>query len=139
MVSGRFHLAANESSGEDPWPALYLALDLAVSIGEVQRNLSTGDWDSIQLTEIAVDLEAVVDCRDLVGIGIDPELLFDDWDFSAGQAVARAVRDAGAEGMLVPSATRLGDNLILFPNRLRTGSTLTVVRTVEPDLTKAPR
>lgn len=93
----------------------------------------------VRFTEIPVDLEAVADCRDLIALGVDPDALFDDWDVSTGQALALATRDAGAEGLLVPSATRLGDNLILFLDRLRPGSALTIVRTVDPDLTKAPR
>jgi hypothetical protein len=38
------------------------------------------------------------------------------------------------EGLLVRSATRLGDNLILFPDNLRAGSRIEVVPSRDPRL-----
>jgi RES domain-containing protein len=41
------------------------------------------------------------------------------------QAIGRAAFDTGLEGLLVPSAAdRVGENLVLFPGRLRLGSRL---------------
>lgn len=139
ITPGRFHVVRAESRNQPGWPALYTALDLAVALGEIVRSDPGERLKQFRFTEIQIALEHVADCRNLQTLGIDPDLLFDDWDFSTGQALAWTVHDAGGEGMLVPSATRLGDNLIVFPDRLRTGSTLEVVRTVDPDLTKGPR
>ena len=47
--------------------------------------------------------------------------------------------DLGVEGMLVPSATGLGDNLIVFSDLIRPGSVLVEVRSIDPNLIKAPK
>jgi RES domain-containing protein len=60
------------------------------------------------------------------------ELLDEDWeaiqasgDESWTQAIGRGCREAGFEGILVPSARhRSGKNIVIFPERLATGSTL---------------
>jgi len=121
------------------WPALYMSLDLGASLGEIVRRGADVDLNEIRFTEIEVALATVADCRNLSALGVDPVALFDDWDYSAGQALANAVRQAGSEGMLVPSASRVGDNLIVFPDLLRPTSTLTIVRTVDPKLIKDAR
>lgn len=101
--------------------------------------MSRGDWDSVRLTQIAVTASEIVDLRSISADEARQVGLFDDWNYESGHVLARAVRETGAEGMLVASATRIGDSLILFPDMLRPGSEMTVVRTVDPDLTKAPR
>lgn len=116
-----------------------MSLDLGASLGEIIRRGADVDLNEIRFTEIDVALAAVADCRDLSALGLAPVILFDDWDYSAGQALAHAVRQAGAEGMLVPSASRAGDNLVVFPDLLRPASTINVVRTVDPQLIKGPR
>jgi RES domain len=58
----------------------------------------------------------------LVGaLGLTPADLADDVDYRAPQALAAAAMAAGAEALLVPSVTGLGDNLIVFTAR-RSGS-----------------
>jgi len=42
--------------------------------------------------------------------------------------------DAGAEAILVPSATRLGENLIIFPDNLQASSRVEVVDYRHPRL-----
>lgn len=139
VVSGRFHPAPSGSTVVETWPALYAALDLAVALGEMIRSDPKDRLKEYRFTEILVDLQAVADCRDLAALGIGLDRLLDDWDFSTSQALAHSVRNTDAEGMLVPSASGLGDNLIVFPDRLRSGSTLTPIRTLDPSLTKEPR
>jgi hypothetical protein len=62
-----------------------------------------------------------------------------DHDYSIPQSVSAALRNRGAEALLVPSATLLGANLVVFPDRLLDGSNLEVLASretrlyVEPD------
>jgi RES domain-containing protein len=134
--SGRFHRAANEYPADRSWPALYTALDLAVALGEVQRNTHGKRWHAYRFTEIWAQLEAVLDCRDLALLDLGEDDLLNDLDYSLGQDLAAAAIELGVEGLLVPSATRLGDNLIVFPHLVRTGSVLVAVRSIDPRLVK---
>lgn len=72
----------------------------------------------------------ILDCRNINALGIPEEALFDDWNYESGQALGRAVVERGAEAMLVlvPSATRLGDNLIVFTANLRPDARLAIVQ-----------
>lgn len=136
ITSARYHQAINAFPPDDVWPALYTALELAVSLAEIMRARPSSHPRDVRFSELVVELEAVVDCRDLDAIGIDRARLFADFDYSAGHALARAVRAAGGEAILVPSASLLGDNLVIFPDLVRTGSTIELVRAVDPNLTK---
>ena len=107
-------------------------------MGEIERNRRTAPLGAYRFTEIWAQLEAVLDCRDLQALHVTEADLLDDTDYSTPQALARAARDFGVEGMLVPSATRLGDNLIVFPDRVRAGSVLVEVRSIDPNLSKLP-
>lgn len=132
LVSGRYHVAPNDASGGRSWAALYTSVDLAVALGEIQRNIKLSGLRDYRFTEIRVQLEAVVDCRELSEI----QLLLDDHVYSSGQAIAVAAIDARAEAILMPSATRLGDNLIIFPDSIRVASVIQVVRFIDPRLDK---
>jgi RES domain-containing protein len=135
-ISGRFHRAPAGSPGEQTWPALYTALDLAVALGELQRNVRQDDFGDYRFTEIWTQLEAVLDCRDLAALGVSFDEVLGARDYSVGQELAAAAVELGVEGMLVPSATRLGDNLIVFPHLVRTESVLVGVRSIDPRLVK---
>jgi hypothetical protein len=52
----------------------------------------------------------------------------DDWNYDAGHLLGRVVLERGAEAMLVASATRLGDNLIVFTTNLRPGARVDIIR-----------
>jgi RES domain-containing protein len=43
------------------------------------------------------------------------------------QAVGRVARELGLEGLLVPSAQRAGQNLVVFPDQLLPGSSLKII------------
>ena len=72
-----------------------------------------------RLSELSVRVRAVLDCRDPVPLGLRFDDLVHDTDYEATQAFGAAAFADGLEGLLVHSATRLGDNLILFPDNLR--------------------
>jgi len=61
----------------------------------------------------------VLDCRDLAALGLTEEALLDDLNYDIGHALGLIALRRGVEGILVPSATRAGDNLIVLPDNLR--------------------
>jgi RES domain-containing protein len=147
FFSGRFNRGLDLFPEAEVWPVLYLALAPEVAIGERQRHLTVerlARLNDYRLTTLELRLHAVVDCTDLERLGVTIEQLCDDTDFEIGQRPAEAVRsqrvavDAEAEGsieaMIVPSATRLGNNLVVFPDRLHQASKIRVVSHVDPRL-----
>ncbi len=74
---------------------------------------------SYRRTRLHADLSAVLDCRDLAALGLTEDALLDDLNYDIGHALGLAALRRGAEGILVPSATRAGDNLIVLPDNLR--------------------
>jgi len=135
--SGRYHRAPDRFPEERTWAALYLALRPEVSLGEVVRRLSpelTHRLNEYRLSELDVGLNAVVDCRYADALGLTANDLIRDDDFTVTQEIGAAAMAVGAEAILVPSATRLGENLVVFPMRLQTASSLTVVASRDPRL-----
>jgi hypothetical protein len=88
----------------------------------------------MRLTTLSVRLEAVMDCRDAAAMGLDPAALLHDTDYDLTQAIGAAALARGVEGILVPSATRLGDNLILWIAQIRPDSQITLIRSEDPRL-----
>lgn len=131
------------------WEALYTGLSYGVCLGEFTRHLSpttlVQKLRALCLTQLRADLAVVLDCTNLAALGIAEDDLLRDGDYETGQALAQAARERGAEALLLPSATRIGENdarvLIVFPDTLRPGSAVRVVKTVRPTLappTEAP-
>ena len=87
-----------------------------------------------RLSELDVELEAILDCRDATALWLSHEDLMRDYDFAITQEIAAAAIAQGAEGILVQSATGLGDNLVVFPAQLRGASRLAVVGSRDPRL-----
>jgi hypothetical protein len=94
-----------------------------------------------------VRLVAVLDCRDSMTVGLTVDSLCQPFDLRTmdeRRAIERAyaiprrlawmARVRGAEALLVPSATRLGHNLIVFTDRLRPGSRLEYTGHRDPDI-----
>lgn len=75
------------------------------------------------MSQLHLELDAVIDCRNVAWL----DQMLDGVDYKAGQQLAAEAIERRAEGVLVPSITRLGDNLVVFPNQLRSGSSLRVV------------
>jgi hypothetical protein len=119
------------------WAALYLALSSEVSVSEVLRHFSPElmpQLNEYRLSELDVELEAILDCRDATALWLSHEDLMRDYDFAITQEIAAAAIAQGAEGILVQSATGLGDNLVVFPAQLRGASRLAVVGSRDPRL-----
>jgi RES domain-containing protein len=112
---------------------------LAESLG-IQHAYGIPDADRLPLALVAVDcrLQAVLDLTDRVTLGelalTRRRLLRCRWRASMErgrealtQAVGRVAHAAGLEALVVSSAVRRkGKNLIVFPGRLRRGSSLAI-------------
>ncbi len=111
------------------WAALYVAIHAETAIGEIVRHVSPdllATLNYFRLSELDLELQSVWDCRDAAALGLEPDDLVHDYDFGVTQELAAAAIARNAEGILVPSATGLGDNLIVFPDCLRRTSRLEV-------------
>lgn len=92
-------------------------------IGEILRRFGPhrpfAGLRSYRRTRLHANLSAVLDCRDLAALGLAEDELLDDLNYDIGHALGLAAFQRGAGGILVPSATRAGDNLIVLPDNLR--------------------
>ncbi len=139
--SGRFNLGLDLYSADASFAALYLALNAEAALAEVIRNVdpvALQDLEGRRLSEVSCELSAVLDLRSPQGFGVDADLLLHDYDYSLSHAVAAAAFGQGVEAILVPSATALGDNLVVYPSLLQPGSRLTVVASRTPRLRRRP-
>ena len=111
-------------------------------LGEFTRHLSPATLlpklRVLCFTQLRADLAAVFDCTDPAVMDISEADLLREGDYTTGQALARAAREHGAEARLLPSATRIGEPdarvLIVFPDTMRPGSAVRIVKTVRPTL-----
>ena len=137
LVSGRYNRGLDRFPEGEIFPALYLATAPEICLGEVHRHITPELLESLndfRLSELSVSLQEIADCRDPSVLGLTPEDLSHDTDYRATQSLGAAANSLGLEGLLVPSATRLGDNLILFPQNLSAGSCVRVVSSRDPRL-----
>jgi len=137
FVTGRYHRGTDQFGEGAAWPALYLAVGAEVAIGEVLRHISPdslADLNDYRISELDVELESVLDLGDAAPLGLNTDDLVRDNDFEITQDLAAAAIVREAEGILVPSATRLGDNLIVFPAHLGSRSRLAVIDSRDPRL-----
>jgi hypothetical protein len=129
MASGRFHRAVDLFERGQSWPALYLGLTPECALGEIVRHVtpvSLHRLNGFLLSELSVELAAVFDCRNPRAVGLDENAILADYEWNASQSLADAAIGLGAEAILVPSATRLGANLVVFSAQLRPTSALTI-------------
>lgn len=137
LVSGRYNRGSDQFPEDQTWPALYLALRAETALGEIVRHVTPELLDKLndfRMSALEVELATVLDCRDAATFGLAANDLVGDYDFAATQELASAAIARGAEAIHVPSATGLGDNLIVFPARVRTTSRLVVVESRDPRL-----
>lgn len=136
-ATGRYHRGLDTAPIEAAWPALYLALAPEICLAEILRHVtpeSLARLNHQRLSEVIVSMAAVLDLRNPGTLGISPNQLIHDVDYRVTQRIAEIAVRSRFEGLIVPSATNLGDNLIVFPNNLRDSSSLAVVSSREPRL-----
>ncbi len=137
IVSGRYHRGQDLFAPDQAWRALYTALGRDVSLAEAVRSTEAATIDrlnDLRITELTASLSAVLDCRDPTIMGLTIDDLCHDRDWDVTQEIGAAALGRGVEGVLVPSATRLGDNLILFPDQFRETTRIREVGSVDPKL-----
>jgi len=136
--SARYHQAPDLFPAGPTWPALYCGLTYGVCLAEILRHLTPSTLPSLKnqrLSEILVELSSVLDCTNLAALGADEATLFDDYNYSTGQALAAAAIARRCEALLIPSATRLPDsNLIIFTTQVQPTSSYRVIRFIDPPL-----
>jgi RES domain-containing protein len=140
-VSGRYNRGLDRFPEAETFSALYLATAPEICLGEVYRHITPellSSLNDFRLSELSVSLQELVDCRDQEPLGLNTGDLVHDTDYEATQALGAAANSSGLEGLLVPSATRLGDNLIIFPQNLLADSRISVVSSRDPRLYVGP-
>lgn len=136
-VSGRYNRGLDRFPEAESFAALYLATRPETSLGEISRHLTPrllSSLNDFRLSELSVAAEGILDCRDPTSVGLRPEHFAYDTDYEASQAIGAAAFASGFEGLLVASATRLGDALILFPENMREESRIEAVSSRDPKL-----
>lgn len=146
MYSGRYHRGKDQFDPSECWEALYLSLGRDIVLGELIRHLgmdgkiAVHNLRSRRISRLRLDLSNVIDCSDVVRMGIRMIDLFpedealEDAAYDLGQDIGSAAFILGYEAMLIPSATRLGTNLIVFPANLRPDSHIQIIDSVDPAL-----
>lgn len=114
---GRYHLVGETG-------VLYSSLKEEIAIKEIERHAPRNMWEEkLVVGEINIRLYKVLDltqASNLKKLGLSRENLISP-DYSTTQAISLAARQAGLQGLIVPSATSQGDNLIVFENNLGEG------------------
>lgn len=127
---------ARQSGGRwnppDSFPAIYTALSVETVVEEFYRlteksNLPP-EFFLPRTLRLRAELKSVVDLRPegaLHSLGLDlSDIAGSDWAVS--QRIGDAVHKLDHEGLLAPSATGLGDVLVIFEMKLRKPSTVEV-------------
>ena len=126
LYSGRYH---------DGWSALYTCVRAEAAVGEFLRHSSPGALGRLiimRLTRLSVDVGAILDCRDTVAMGLTLDDIVHDTDYVLTQQIGAASLALGVEGILVPSATLLGENLVLWVSQFRPTSRIEVLSSEDP-------
>jgi RES domain-containing protein len=129
---GRFN-AGVESDLKPPFRALYTSIESAAALLEVVRHLGYRSPDRRAvvalediamrvLTQIEIELQQVFDWRS--------ESSVSHLSYRQTQQLAAAAFNDGAEGVLVPSATGIDTNLVIFVDNLGDSSRIEVVRQI---------
>lgn len=118
---------------KDAFGALYCSEKPATCIAEVRKATAGRTLSAFVLVSVTVELQRVLDLTDhavLQRLGLRSEdLIAPDW--APTQELGRLAREAGFEGLLVPSAAAPGTNLVLFPDYLASASSVQL-QAIEP-------
>jgi RES domain-containing protein len=120
--SARYHIAGEAG-------ILYTSLEGTVALKELSRHVSRyAIQEGLVVGRIKVKLQKVLDLTqkaNLEKLGVSRENLI-SIDHSITQTISLQARKAGVQGLLVPSATGSGANLIIFENNLGEGCLIEV-------------
>lgn len=119
---GRYHIAGETG-------ILYTSLERNLAIRELGRHAARGNLEGgLAAAKIKVKLQKVLDLTQatiLARMGLSKDALVSP-DCSITQAISHLARKAGFQGLLVPSATGGGVNLVVFENNLAEGCMIEV-------------
>lgn len=119
---GRYHIAGETG-------ILYASLERDLAIRELGRHAARANLQGgLAAGKIKVKLQKVLDLTQtavLAKLSLSKEALVSP-DCSITQAVSHQARKAGFQGLLVPSATGSGVNLVVFVNNLAEGCLIEV-------------
>ena len=144
-VSGRYHRGADHFPPDQVFAALYTSVSDAVVTWEVIRGSMRGGAGAVEarlratdLARLRVRLQAALDVREPAVAGFAGAVLTSD-DYSLTQAIGAAAFARGIEGLLVPSATGVGEpgrdyNVVILPDNLRPESEVPFVDSRRPQL-----
>lgn len=121
IVSGRYNRGLDRFPEDQVFPTLCLSTIPEICLGEMYRRVTLElppSLNDYRLSELTVRLQAVVDCRDSNLVGLSFEDLVHDTKQETTQGVGAAVFARGLER----DPHGLGNNLIVLPARLGTGS-----------------
>lgn len=142
---GRWHRGGKTFPPDQVFATLYTAVSDAVATWEYIRHSRRPDPDemwlrftSVTLSRLHIRLSAVLDLRDPSRAGLAVEDLLGP-DYTLPQAIGAAAFAQQLEGLLVPSATGVGEsgrdfNVIIYTGNLRPGSTITFIESKTPNL-----
>lgn len=139
-IGGRFN-AGNESAMKPSFRALYTSVESAAALLEVIRHLghkSVDARDVVALDDLAMRVLSQLDVKlqQVFDWSRDGELKHaltspsSTVSHAYTQQLAAAAIAAGAEAILVPSATGIDANLVIFPDGLTNDSRAEVVRQI---------
>lgn len=126
---GRYHIAGETG-------ILYTSLEREVAVRELGRHASRSNLQGqLAAGKIKVKLQKVLNLTQgvvLAKLGLSKEALVGS-DWSLTHAISHQARRAGFQGLLAPSATGSGVNLVVFENNLGEGCLIEVeeIGTVE--------
>jgi RES domain-containing protein len=134
-IGGRFNAGAG-SDIKPPFPALYASIESAAALLEVVRHLGYRSTDARAvvalddvamrvLTQLDVSLQRVFDWR---AYPIVLDLLKRDASYRDTQRLASEAFAARAEAILVPSATGIESNLVIFVDNLGLDARVEIVK-----------
>ena len=130
--SGRYHRGRDLESVANAWAALYTSLAPEIALWEMVRRSAARDLNFLRnnvLSELSVDLSDVLDLRDPTQLGLNPDNIVGS-DLTVCQLIGQSTIQREAQGIVVPSATGLGANLICFPQNFSDSSSLRLVNSV---------
>ena len=141
----RWHRGGKEFPPEQVMATLYTAVSDAVATWEYLRHSRRDSADemwlrltSVTLSRLHLRLAAVLDVRDPSRAGISLDDLIGT-DYLLPQAFGAAAHAQGLEGLLVPTATGVGEsgrnyNVIVYTGNLREDSKITYIESKTPNL-----
>ena len=145
VVSGRYHRGRDNFADGEVFAALYTAAGADVATWEMIRHSKSTSglsmWQRFverDLSKLRLTLQAVLDIRDPAPAGLTVDTLTEE-DYALPQGIAAAAYASGLEGLLVPTATAVGEagpdfNVVIFTGNLRPGSTIVFVEKRTPNL-----